>query len=188
MLGRVFDMFVQVERRLDRSQGGVGIGLTLVKKLVELHGGTIEVRSDGVGKGAEFAVHLPALAELPTTPARKKAESWHTIGLPDRRILVVDDNEDAADSLAILLSLAGQQVRAAYDGPMALQVAEEFNPDLALVDIGMPGMDGHELARRLRVNFGPDKLTLIALTGWGQDDDRRRSQEAGFDHHLVKPI
>jgi PAS domain S-box-containing protein len=188
MLGRVFDMFVQVERRLDRAQGGVGIGLTLVKKLVELHGGSVEVRSEGVGRGSEFAVRLPVLADTTAAPARKKAESWPTIGLPDRRVLVVDDNEDAADSLAILLRLAGQNVRAAYDGPTALRLAEEFRPDLALIDIGMPGMDGHEVARKLRATFAPDRLTLIALTGWGHEDDRRRSREAGFDHHLVKPV
>jgi PAS domain S-box-containing protein len=188
MIGRVFDMFVQVERRLDRSQGGVGIGLTLVKKLVELHGGAIDARSSGVGQGTEFTVRLPALPDTAPLPTRRKAESWHTMSLPDRRVLIVDDNEDAADSLAMLLKLAGQKVHAAYDGPSALKAADEFRPDLAFIDIGMPGMDGHEVARRLRQKFSAHQLVLVALTGWGQDDDRRRSQEAGFDHHLVKPI
>jgi CheY-like chemotaxis protein len=189
MLGRVFDLFVQVERRVDRAQGGVGIGLTLVKKLVELHNGTIEARSDGKGTGSEFIVRLPALTAPPKlVPAPKKTESWSALRLPDFRVLVVDDNEDAADSLAMLLALSGQQVRAVYDGPSALVIANDFHPTMAFVDIGMPGMDGHEVARQLRQKPELRDLVLVALTGWGQEEDRRRSEEAGFDHHLVKPV
>jgi PAS domain S-box-containing protein len=187
MLPRIFDLFVQAERRLDRSQGGVGIGLTLVKRLVELHGGSIAASSPGLGQGSEFVVRLPARAdagaaterELGTTPTHR---------LPRRRVLVVDDNQDAADSLALLLRLLGQDVGTAYDGPTALAQAGEFRPELVFLDLGMPGMDGYEVARRLRRQPPSVGVVLVALTGWGQEEDRRRSSEAGFDHHLVKPV
>jgi PAS domain S-box-containing protein len=187
LLTRVFDLFVQAERRLDRSQGGVGIGLTLVKRLVEMHGGTVRAHSAGPGQGSEFVVRLPALAEPAAgAPARKAEGGEAAAGLPRRRVLVVDDNVDAADSLALLLKLSGQETRVAYDGPTALLVAEAFRPQLVLLDIGMPGMDGYEVARRLREQGR--KVPLVAVTGWGQEEDRRRSREAGFDHHLVKPV
>ncbi len=189
MLTRIFDLFVQVDRRVERSQGGVGIGLTLVRKLVELHGGTVEASSEGLGRGSEFIVRLPA-------PVKLNGERRPPAKEPDRlnhassrhRVLVVDDNVDAAVSLGMLLKLAGQEVRVAYDGPAALRQAIDFRPQLVLLDIGMPGMDGYEVCRRLRRESALAKATVVALTGWGQDEDRRRSHEAGFDHHIVKPV
>ncbi len=191
MLTRIFDPFVQVERRIDRSRGGVGIGLTLVRELVELHGGSVAAYSEGPGRGSEFVVHLPAPAERDDHGERHPPSEE-----PDRlnhassrhRVLVVDDNVDAAVSLGMLLKLAGQEVRIAYDGPAALRQAIEFRPQLVLLDIGMPGMDGYEVCRRLRRESGLEGTTVVALTGWGQDEDRRRSHEAGFDHHIVKPV
>jgi PAS domain S-box-containing protein len=187
MLPRIFDLFVQAERHLDRSQGGVGIGLTLVKRLVELHGGRVEAHSAGPGQGSEFVVRLPAASERGERGEGAAAGS-EAPRVPRRRVLVVDDNPDAADSFALLLRLAGQDVRTAYDGPSALARAEEFRPELVFLDIGMPGMDGYELARRLRAHPDLEGVGLVALTGWGQEEDRRRSQEAGFDRHLVKPV
>ncbi|HEY7312421.1 MAG TPA: PAS domain-containing protein [Gemmataceae bacterium] len=188
MLSRIFDLFVQAERRLDRSQGGVGIGLTLVKKLVELHGGTVEAHSAGPGRGSEFVVRLPAAPEG-ATAARGGAGSEAAVSasVPSRRVLVVDDNVSAADSIALLLQLAGHEVRVAYDGPTALLITQAFRPRVVLLDIGMPGMDGYEVARRLRQQPRLQPLLLVALTGWGHDEDKRRSKEAGFDYHLVKP-
>jgi CheY-like chemotaxis protein/two-component sensor histidine kinase len=189
MLTRIFDLFVQVDRRVERAQEGVGIGLTLVRKLVELHGGTVEAYSEGLGRGSEFVVRLPA-------PAPRNGERRAPAKEPDRlnhassrhRVLVVDDNVDAAVSLGMLLKLAGQEVRVAYDGPAALRQAIDFRPELVLLDIGMPGMDGYEVCRRLRREATLSGTTVVALTGWGQDEDRRRSHEAGFDHHIVKPV
>jgi PAS domain S-box-containing protein len=188
MLPRIFDLFVQAERRLDRSQGGVGIGLTLVKKLVELHGGRIEAFSAGLGRGSEFVVRLPALSDQRLGETAWTAGKDDAPELPRHRVLVVDDNRDAADSLAMLLRLAGQDVQARYDGLSALAQAQEFRPELVFLDIGMPGMDGYEVARRLRGEPQLEGVILVALTGWGQEEDRRRSAEAGFDHHLVKPV
>ncbi len=189
MLPKVFDLFVQAERRLDRSQGGVGIGLTLVKKLVELHGGTIEAASRGLGRGSEFVVRLSALAEESASLPKEDQRVGDTDrALPAYRVLVVDDNVDAADSLAMLLRLVGQEVRVAHDGAAALTPPQDLCPQIVFLDIGMPGMDGYEVCRRLRRQPGTEKALFIALTGWGQDEDRRRSAEAGFDHHLVKPV
>jgi PAS domain S-box-containing protein len=190
VLPRVFDLFVQAERRINRSQGGVGIGLTLVRRLVELHGGRIEALSPGPGRGSEFVVRLPAATEPAggrevATPSGNAAAPGSS---PPRRVLVVDDNRDAADSLAVLLRLMGQDVCVAYDGPSALAQAQEFRPALVLLDIGMPGMDGYEVARRLRQQPELGNVVVAALTGWGQEGDRRRSAEAGFDRHLVKPV
>jgi PAS domain S-box-containing protein len=188
MLSRVFDLFVQAERRLDRSQGGVGIGLTLVRRLVELHGGKVEAHSQGLGQGSEFVVRLPALDPKGVSqPRDAEAQGASTTQARSRRVLVVDDNEDAAESLAMLLRLEGQEVRVAFNGPAALQVAREFRPQVAFLDIGMPGMDGYELARRMRSLPLLKGVVLVAQTGWGQEDDRRRSQQAGFHEHLVKP-
>ncbi|HEV3343318.1 MAG TPA: PAS domain-containing protein [Pirellulales bacterium] len=186
MLPRIFDPFVQAERRLDRSHGGVGIGLTLVKKLVDLHGGSVVARSAGTGCGSEFIVRLPAVP-APAERSEKTVDEDTTRPL-SRRVLVVDDNRDAADSLALHLRLAGQDARAAYDGPSALALTKEFDPDVIFLDIGMPGMDGYEVARRLRQDPESKGVVLVALTGWGQNADRQRSLEAGFDHHLVKPV
>jgi PAS domain S-box-containing protein len=184
VLPHIFDLFVQAERRLDRSQGGVGIGLTLVKRLVELHGGSVAAHSAGPGQGSEFVIRLPATADR----ADGGSAPAETPQLPRRRILVVDDSPDAADSLTLLLRLAGQEVRTAYDGPSALALAQEFRPEVVFLDIGMPGMDGHEVARRLRRLRELAGTLVVALTGWGQEQDRRQSQEAGFDRHLVKPV
>jgi PAS domain S-box-containing protein len=189
LLPRIFDLFVQAERRLDRSEGGVGIGLTLVKRLIELHGGTVDAHSDGPGQGSEFVVRLPATSGA-AAAARVEtgAEAAAFARALPRRVLVVDDNVDVADSIALVLKLGGHEVRVAYDGPSALVIAEVFQPQVVLLDIGMPGMDGYEVARRLRQQPGVPPALLVALTGWGQDTDRRRSTEAGFDHHLVKPV
>jgi PAS domain S-box-containing protein len=186
MLPRIFDLFVQAERRLDRSQGGVGIGLTLVKLLVELHGGQVEAHSAGAGQGSEFVVRLPA-QEFSEDNETKEEEMPVRIPDASRRVLVVDDNRDAADSLALLLKLVMQDVRVAYDGHSALETARTYQPDLVFLDIGMPGMDGYEVAKVLRREVGP-RVLLIALTGWGQDEDRERTRQAGFDHHVVKPV
>ena len=188
VLPRIFDLFVQAERRLDRSQGGVGIGLTLVKRLVELHGGSIEAQSPGLGQGSEFVLRLPATADL-----QGREQEGTSVeaggGVPVRlRVLVVDDNQDAAESLAMLLRLAGQDVRVAYDGPSALALAQVYQSALVLLDIGLPGLDGYEVARRMRRQPGLEGVCLAAMTGWGQQEDRQRSAEAGMDHHLVKPV
>jgi PAS domain S-box-containing protein len=185
MLPRVFDLFVQAERRLDRSRGGVGIGLTLVKRLAELHGGSVSAFSAGPGRGSEFTVRLPGAAGGPAPSAAPEAAG---AAAPGRRVLVVDDNVDAADTLALLLRLAGHEVRVAYDGPSALGLAAEFRPQVVLLDLGMPVMDGYEVARRLRRQPGLGGVVLVALTGWGQEEERRLSRAAGIDHHLVKPI
>jgi CheY-like chemotaxis protein len=188
MLRKVFDMFTQVERSLERAQGGLGIGLTLVKRLVELHGGSVEARSAGLGMGAEFIVRLPehaAAAAMPAAPAERAGPGE---AARRHRILIADDNRDAADSLAVVLSVGGHEVRTAYDGQQALEVAESFQPELALLDIGMPRMNGYDAARAIRARPFGDDIVLVALTGWGQPEDKQRSKLAGFDHHLVKPV
>jgi CheY-like chemotaxis protein len=186
VLPRVFDLFAQAERTLDRAQGGLGIGLTLVKSLVEQHGGRVEAFSDGPGHGSEFVVRLPLAAPLPNQVPSNALRRAGSSSL--RRILVVDDNSDAADTLAMVLSLRGYEVRVARDGPEALSAAGEFHPELVLLDIGLPGMDGYAVARALRAGPTQGRVRLVALTGYGRDEDRRRSAEAGFDDHLVKPI
>ena len=180
----VFEMFTQVDDSLTRTQGGLGIGLTLVKSLVDLHGGRVEVRSDGEDRGTEVLVRLPLAVEVtaPLAVARPRPAN----AAAQRRVLVVDDVEASANTLALMLRGMGHDARAAYDGASALQVARELQPDLAFVDIAMPGMDGYEVARGLRALLGPAPV-LVALTGYGQDEDRRRAIVAGFDHHLVKP-
>ena len=182
----IFDMFVQVDRSLERSQAGLGVGLTLAQRLVELHGGTIEAASAGQGEGSEFTVRLPlSHARLEETPVVKMAEG------PDahrRRVLLADDNADFANSLGQLLTSQGHDVRIAYDGAEALATAREFIPDIAFVDIGMPKVHGYEVARRLRSEPSTSGCVLVAVTGWGQENDRKRAREAGFDRHLVKPV
>lgn len=187
MLPRIFHLFVQAQRRLDRAQGGVGIGLTLVKRLVELHGGTVEAHSAGIGRGSEFIVRLPAIAAQQHAH-QVELSSDNLPPLPRRRVLVVDDNADAADSLVLLLQLVGLETQAAYDGPTAIAMAEQFKPEIVLLDIGMPDMDGYEVARRLRALPHLPIRLVVALTGWGQEEDRQRSHEAGIDQHLVKPV
>jgi len=192
MLPKVFDLFVQIERRLDRSQGGLGIGLSLVKRLAEMHGGTVTAHSEGRGRGSEFVLRLPAPAGArtdPPGPTPRPKEEATASGPPRRRILVVDDNEDAANCMARYLSrIMGQQVEVAYDGPRAVEVAGTFRPEVVLLDIGLPGMSGYEVAQRLRGGPETGGAMLIALTGWGQEEDRRRSRAAGIDVHLVKPV
>jgi PAS domain S-box-containing protein len=189
MLPRIFDMFTQVDRSLERSEGGLGLGLTLVHRLVELHGGTVEARSEGLGKGSEFIVRLPVAVELQDPGPRGEAGGGETAATPAaRRILVVDDNRDAADSLGMLLGMLGHEVHTAHDGLEAVEAVDGFRPDVVLMDIGLPKLNGYEAARRIREQQGGAGLVLIALTGWGQDEDRRRSREAGFDHHITKPV
>ncbi len=185
-LGSIFEMFVQVDRSLERAQAGLGVGLSLSKRLAALHGGTITVKSDGAGKGSEFTVRLPlAGAQLPETEPGSPRSLFETQG---RRILLADDNVDFANSLAALLASRGHDVRVAHDGAEALATAARFNPDFAFLDIGMPKVHGYEVARRMRELPGTAECVLVALTGWGQEDDRRRAREAGFDRHLVKPV
>ncbi len=184
-LSSIFDMFVQVDRSLERTQAGLGVGLTLAKRLVFLHGGTLTAHSEGKGSGSEFVVRLPvAGALLPEDPARATSSSE----TPSRRILLADDNVDFASSLAALLTARGHEVRIAHDGAEALATAQHFNPDFAFLDLGMPKVHGYEVARRLRESPDTSDCVLVAVTGWGQEDDRQRAREAGFDRHLVKPI
>jgi CheY-like chemotaxis protein len=189
LLPRLFELFTQLDHRLDRPQGGLGIGLALVRRLVEMHGGRVSAHSAGVGQGSEFLVCLP-LCESAAEPAGADARSAPaSVPAPGRRrILVADDNIDALESLATLLELGGHEVYSASNGNLALEGAERHRPDVALLDIGMPLLDGYEVARRIRAQPWGKAITLVALTGWGQDSDRRRSREAGFDSHLVKPL
>ena len=186
ILPHVFEMFVQADRSLDRSQGGLGIGLTLVRRLVELHNGSVMASSEGPGKGSEFVVRLPR-AEPPEIPSARDA-AGSAARVPSWRILVVDDNKDAVDSLTMLLTLIGQTVTAARDGVEAIEAFAQFKPDVVVLDIGLPGLNGYEVARRIREADRGRHVVLVALTGWGQEEDRRRTIEAGFDHHLVKPV
>jgi signal transduction histidine kinase len=181
-LDSVFDMFMQVDRSSRRSQGGLGIGLTLARSLVAMHGGQITAYSNGLGTGSEFVVTLPARARTDLVPQSDAPPAR----LPGRRVLVVDDNRDAADTLSTLLRALGVTVASAYSGRAALDAVATFAPDIVLLDIGMPDMDGYETSRRIRAQYAND-VTLVALTGWGQDEDLRQSRAAGFDHHLVKP-
>jgi len=186
MVTCIFDPFTQVNRSLDRSQGGLGIGLTLVRHLVEMHGGSVSVTSKGPNQGSEFLVCLPLLLEAPVP--QTAASQSQTVASAQRRVLVVDDNRDIAESLAIILSENGHEVRMAHDGPTALEVAQAFGPQVVLLDIGLPGIDGYGVARRMRKLPELDGALLVALTGYGQPEERRRAEEAGFDIHLVKPV
>ena len=186
LLPHVFDLFRQGERTLDRSQGGLGVGLTVVQRLVELHQGRVEALSEGTGKGALFRITLPCISEVVhdsgAGPAALAGE-----GAPGRRILVVDDNMDAAESIAVYLRLEGHEVRTVSDAAQAVAVARVFAPQVAVLDIGLPGMSGYELARRLCHAGAAAPVLLIALTGYGHKEDRVKSDEAGFQHHFVKP-
>ena len=187
MLSRVFDLFVQVDPSLERVQGGLGIGLTIVRRLVELHGGTVEARSAGPGAGSQFVVRLAAVAGPPPAPD-DPGEGRERALARCRRILVVDDNRDSALALAMMLRMMGHEAHTAHDGREALEMAAATRPHVILLDLGMPGLSGHETCRRLRDQPWAKGVTIVALTGWGQEDDRRRSREAGFDGHLVKPV
>ena len=184
----IFDMFSQVDRVLNRPHGGLGIGLHLVRRLVELHGGSVAVHSDGPGRGTEFTVRIPALPASSTNVGDAPPETVATHAPRTRRILVVDDNVDHADSLSMLLSIDGHDVHSAHDGVEALEAAERFRPEVVLLDLGLPRLDGFDTCRRLREQSWGKSMLLVAITGWGQDIDRLKSSEAGFDHHLVKPI
>jgi PAS domain S-box-containing protein len=187
MLPRIFELFTQVDHSLERSQGGLGIGLALVKKLIEMHHGSVDGHSEGLGKGAAFTVRLPlSPEEKPSMP-----EQGISAKLPKsdkRRVLVVDDNIDAATSLASVLQLSGHEVHSVHDGVSAIAAAEEFRPNIILMDIGMPGLNGYDACRRIRSEPWGDCMILVALSGWGQEDDRLRATEVGFNLHLTKPI
>jgi len=198
LMPMIFNLFTQLDRSSEPAQSGLGIGLALVQRLVEMHGGSVTAHSDGPGRGSEFVIRLPLLLGdlIPTNdqqlntpsalePSMMNAEATTP---PQRRILVADDNNDALESLATLLQLSGHEVYTAANGAVALESAEQHRPEVALLDIGMPKLDGYEVARRIRAQPWGARITLVALTGWGQDSDRRRSQEAGFDSHLVKPL
>ena len=198
LLDHVFELFTQADRSLDRSQGGLGIGLTLVKTIIEEHGGRVQATSPGLGKGSEFIVRLPALVEdlSPSSSPKRGAEPTpHSLlgkaagGVSEhRRILVVDDNKDAAETLAVLLRMWDHEVQTAADGPAALAAVSEFRPELVFLDIGLPSMNGYEVAKRLRSQPELRDTVLVAMTGYGQDDARQEANEAGFDHYLVKPV
>jgi CheY-like chemotaxis protein len=187
MLARVFDLFAQVDNSLDRAQGGLGIGLTLVRRLVELHNGTVEVASAGPNQGSEFTIRIPALV---STRAANPARGPAALPAAGRglRILVVDDNVDAANTLAELLRIKGHEVRVAYEGLSAVEGATSFRPQVAILDLGLPGLNGYEVAQRLEEELLDDAPLLIAVSGYGREEDLRRSSESGFDHHFVKPV
>jgi CheY-like chemotaxis protein len=184
-LETIFGMFEQIHGSDEHALGGLGIGLTLVRRLVDLHGGSVSVASAGLGRGSEFTVRLPLLVGASSSPTTASGAGQPPSHL---KVLIVDDNRDSADSLATLLNLTGNHTMTAYDGLEGEATMGSFRPDVALLDIGLPKVSGYELARRIRSQpWGKDVL-LIALTGWGQDQDRHKSKEAGFDHHLVKPV
>jgi signal transduction histidine kinase/ActR/RegA family two-component response regulator len=183
LLPRVFDLFVQADRSLDRSKGGLGLGLTLVRRLVHLHGGRVSAHSEGIGRGSEFTVTLP-LRQGAAEPERPEAPA----GLGRRRVLIVEDHEDARDSLRLLLTEEGHEVEVARDGPEGLDKLRRWRPEIALVDIGLPGLDGYRLAAAARSDPGTRHIVLVAVTGYGQPEDRRQAAAAGFDEHIVKPV
>jgi signal transduction histidine kinase/ActR/RegA family two-component response regulator len=187
-LPHIFEMFSQVAPALERSQGGLGIGLSLVRGLVEVHGGKVEARSAGIGMGSEFVVRLPVVDAPVHAAVEPSGDGDKSHVGPKRRILVVDDNRDAADSMAMMLQMMGHETHTAYDGLEALQTAAGFRPVVVLLDIGLPKINGYEVARHMREQPWGKGVALIALTGWGQEEDKRRALEAGFDHHLTKPV
>jgi CheY-like chemotaxis protein len=187
MQRQVFEMFIQVDKSIERGRAGLGVGLALARHLVELHGGTIEVESAGLGRGSTFTIRLPRLAAA-MRPAESVAAPVAASPARGLRVLIADDNGDYADSLAVMLGAAGHTVEVVYDGAAAQQAAAARPPQVGLFDIGMPALNGYELARRVRAASGGAEVLLIAITGWGQESDRQRARAAGFDHHFVKPI
>jgi CheY-like chemotaxis protein len=185
MIERIFDMFVHGRPALERVGEGLGVGLALARRIAEAHGGTLTARSDGEDRGAEFTLRLPAHAPADSAPLPQPAAAP---AMTAKRVLVVDDNVDAAATLQLLLASLGHETRAVHDGFQAVEAAAQFDPDIVLLDIGLPGLDGYEVARRLRALRRERALRIVAITGWGQDADRAKSQEAGFDLHLVKPV
>jgi len=187
VLPTVFDIFAQGKRVLERSHGGLGIGLSLVRGLVELHGGTVEARSEGPDHGSEFIVRLPVVVERAVEQAPRGNDRKSEF-VTKHRVLIVDDLRDSADSLAMLLNVMGHDVHTAYDGEEGVSAAAELKPDVVLLDIGMPKMNGYDACRFIRQQTWGKEMFLVALTGWGQEEDRRRTVEAGFDDHIVKPV
>src|SRR6185503_13390742 len=188
LLPRVFELFSQGERSLDRSLGGLGVGLTVVQRLVELHNGRVQVLSEGAGRGAEFRVFLPCISEVThAEPAAKREAPEEIFAGRGQRVLVVDDNIDAAESIAVLLRLEGHEVKTVSDGAQAIACSQVFAPSAVLLDIGLPGMNGYDVARRLRDMPETKSALFIALTGYGQREDREAAAEAGFHHHFIKP-
>jgi len=185
-LPRIFDIFSQAVRSNELTDGGLGIGLSLVRSLVEQHGGRVEALSEGLGRGSEFIVRLPVVREAARARAQEAA-SGDGHAAPRRRVLIADDNRDSADSLAIMLSLMGHETHATYDGSSVIEKAETYRPDVILLDLGMPVIDGYETARRIRQQAWSNGVVLVALTGWGQEEDRARARDAGFNFHLTKP-
>jgi len=183
LLPRIFDLFVQADRSLDRTQGGLGIGLSIVKRLVDMHDGSVSVSSEGMGKGSTFQIRLPLTDSVVTDESSSSGASGSS-----RKILIVDDNEDAANSLGMVLQLQGHDVMAVFSGMQALESAADFGPDLVLLDIGLPGLDGYEVASQLRELPGLAEVIIVAVTGYGQDADREHTAAAGFAAHLVKPL
>jgi CheY-like chemotaxis protein len=184
-LPRIFDMFAQANHAVDRSRGGLGIGLTLAKRLIELHGGTLEARSQGIGHGSTFVARLP-LGGAPAAPVQEPVDRRRRSRKGRARVLVAEDVADAAEMMRVMLDYMGHDVRVAGDGARAVAIAKEFKPHVVLLDIGLPRLDGYEAGRRIRAALGPEVL-LVALTGWGQQEDKERAKEAGFDLHLRKP-
>jgi CheY-like chemotaxis protein len=185
VMPRIFQMFARGELASARGQGGLGVGLALARRLAEMHGGTLEARSEGRGEGSELTLRIPLAASLAGDDSPPDSTDAAIAG---KRVLVVDDNEDSADTLGMLLELLGAEVRVAHDGAEGLATFQESDPDVVLLDIGMPGMNGYEVARAIRQRFGEHRAVLVALTGWGQEQDRRDAREAGFNHHMVKPV
>jgi CheY-like chemotaxis protein len=184
-LETVFDLFMQIDPESSGTQGGLGVGLALVRRIIELHGGRVMASSKGLNHGSEFLVQLPQSAAADMTVAQDPPAP----AAPRRmRVLVVDDNRDAADSMRMLLEASDQEARAVYDGVSALEIAESFRPEVVLLDIGMPSMDGYQVVRELRARGFVPQPAIAALTGWGQDSDKKKAQEAGFDHHFTKPV
>jgi CheY-like chemotaxis protein len=186
-LASIFDMFTQVDASRERAQGGLGIGLTLVKRLVEMHDGTVEARSEGPGRGSEFVVRLPLQLEMAEAAPQATPAAMERAAVA-RRMLVVDDNVDSAESLAMLLQVSGHETHMAHDGLEAVAAAERYRPEVVLLDIGLPSLNGYDAARRIRERPWGKDMVLVALTGWGQEADRRESKDAGFDLHMVKPV
>jgi CheY-like chemotaxis protein/anti-sigma regulatory factor (Ser/Thr protein kinase) len=188
MLPRIFEMFAQVDRSKGRSQGGLGIGLALVKRLVEMHGGSVQASSDGLACGSKFVVRIPALSTMPLAPESPPLQALQCESNSGFRVLVVDDNLDNAASLAQVLEILGYETHVENDGLSAVAAAQSFLPRAVFLDIGLPKLNGREVARRIRKQEAGREMLLVALSGWGQDDDRRKSKEAGFDYHFVKPV
>jgi CheY-like chemotaxis protein len=184
----IFDLFTQIDRPLEKRYTGLGIGLTLVKSLVDMHGGRVEVYSEGSNRGSEFRVHLPVAVDMPVAMPAPVQTGGEATTQFRRKVLIVDDNQEAAITLSIVVRMFGSEVRTAGDGQEGIQAAAEFLPDVILMDLRMPGMNGYEAVRHIRRQSWGEQMLIVALTGWGQDEDRQRTREAGFDHHLVKPV